>query len=604
MGGQRNSGAFASAAVLLMLVVMGLPLRSNAAGLSCGKQKTIVRVAGGVNAQRGEWTWQVSIQHRGQHICGGSVIGHRWILTAGHCFYEVGYKIVPADWKVVLGRLQLTGDQFRGEERDVAEIIVHENYADYKKGYDIALVRLALPVWFSRDISPICLPHADHQFAFGTQCWVTGWGDIGMNTSLSDPMHLQEMTLDLLSRDTCNCIFNNLRDRKIARPALPRMICAMTPDSKRGPCKGDSGGPLVCLEDGRWFQAGIMSFSMGCESLHGPIILTETKAYADWIQSHVNGATFANQTEPRPNTTDKYLCTGCGKLKRDTPGSGAEGLWPWYVSLQYQGQHACGGTLISEKWIVTAAQCFIGRQEPAAWKVLLGEKEIGLKRGWQARRTLQHIILHGAYINVTEGDDIAAAMLDHPVEFNDRIRAICTPYETHKFPFGSTCWTRGRTIDENHPQGTLGGVEVKILGPRACNCRHNLTSEFGHEIAITSQMLCATPHKSTMRCEKTVGEPLICNDKGSWFLAGISSFGKGCGTVVRPGVYTAVTAHQHWIMESVWSAFYDMQLPPVPVAKDDGDCLAIRPRGLPLRLTWKLQRVQIATARLLMETSP
>uniref|UniRef100_A0ACB8EWN7 Uncharacterized protein n=1 Tax=Sphaerodactylus townsendi TaxID=933632 RepID=A0ACB8EWN7_9SAUR len=562
MAAQRNGGEFAGAAVLLMLVVTGLPLRSNAAGLLCGNQRPIPRVAGGVNAQSGEWTWQVSLQNRGEHICGGSVIGHRWILTAAHCFFETGYKIIPADWKVILGRVRLTGDPFRGEERDVAEIIIHENYTNYMKGYDIALVRLALPVWFGRDISPICLPRADHQFAFGTQCWVTGWGDIGMNTSLADPMHLQEMALDLLSRDTCNCIYNNLRDRKIVQPALPRMVCAVTPDRTKGPCK-----------------AGIMSFSMGCEQLYSPIILTETRAYAGWIQRHVLGASFANQAEPRPNTTDQYLCTGCGTLKRDAPGSGAEGLWPWYVSLEFNGQHVCGGTLISENWVVTAAQCFIGRQEPAAWKVLLGEKQVGLKRGWQARRTLNHIVLHGAYFNATEGHDIAVAQLDHPVEFNDRIRAICTPYETHKFPFGSTCWTRGRIVDETHAPGTLGGVEVTILGPRTCNCRYNVTSDPGHEIPITSEMLCATPFKRTMRCEESVGEPLICNEKGSWFLAGISSFGKGCGTVIRPGVYSAVAAHQQWIMETVWSAYYNKQVPPVPVATDDDSCPILKPAG-------------------------
>ncbi|KAL8176536.1 UNVERIFIED_CONTAM: hypothetical protein K2H54_036054 [Gekko kuhli] len=551
----------------------------SAAGLTCGKQRPIPRVAGGVNAQRGEWTWQVSLQHRGRHICGGSVISHRWILTAAHCFPEVGYPIVPEDWKVILGRLKLTGDPFKGEERDVAEIILHESYVNYKKGHDIALVRLSLPVWLKRDISPICLPQADHQFAFGTQCWVTGWGDIGMNASLSDPMHLQEMALDLLSRDTCNCIYSNLRDPTIVSPALPGMVCAITPDSKRGPCKGDSGGPLVCLEDHRWFQAGIMSFSMDCERLNGPIILTETRAYADWIQRHVRKATFANQTEPRPSTTDKYLCTGCGTLRRDKPDSGAEGLWPWYVSLQYEGKHACGGTLISEDWIVTAAQCFIGRQEPGGWGVLLGEKEVGLKHEWQERRALQDIILHGAYFNATEGYDIAVAKLDRPVEFNDHIRAICNPYKTHKFPLGSTCWTRGRTIDETGTPSPLGGVEVKLLGPRSCNCRYNLTSDQWHKISIDSQMLCATPHKSTMRCEKTIGEPLICNEKGTWFLAGISSFGRGCGTVVHPGVYTAVSTYQDWIRELVWSAYYDVQKPPVPAARDDDNCLTIKPPG-------------------------
>ncbi|KAJ6652121.1 hypothetical protein lerEdw1_013161 [Lerista edwardsae] len=481
-----------------------------------------------------------------------------------------------SDWTVVLGRLKLTGSQAQGLEVKVAEIIIHPDYTDYEKGKDIALVRLSKPIRFNRDMSPVCLPFADHRFAFGTQCWISGWGDISANASLPDPMPLQEMSVDLLTAATCNCIYSNLRDRRIVHPAQPGMLCAMTPDRKRGPCKGDSGGPLVCLENGLWFQAGLLSFSMGCGRFLGPIILTEVQAYSDWIQEHIKEAAFAKQTEPRPNTTDSYMCIGCGKLKPARPGTGAAGPWPWYVSLRRDGRHVCGGSLVAEDWIVTAAQCFIGFQETEGWEVLLGEPQVGMAQKWQEKRTLRKIVLHAAYVDMNEGYDIAMAMLSRPVVFNDSIRAICAPYSTHQFPFGSTCWTRGwRTDSPRGRNSSLGGVEVKILGPQTCNCIYNKTSE--PEISITSDMLCATPHKSNMRCEEGIGEPLICNEKGKWFLAGISSFGKGCGTVVHPGVYTRVSAYQNWMMELSWSAYFEVQEPPFPTVEDGDTCLS----GLP-----------------------
>uniref|UniRef100_A0A670YQ53 Serine protease 53 n=1 Tax=Pseudonaja textilis TaxID=8673 RepID=A0A670YQ53_PSETE len=204
--------------------------------LTCGIQRPVLRIAGGVNAQPGEWRWQVSVQYRNQHVCGGSLINDQWVLTAAHCFYDV----------------RLTGRRARGSKRNVSMVIPHENYTSYETGHDIALVHLAKPVRYTRDIAPICLPFADHRFAFGTQCWLTGWGDVA----------------------------------------------------------GDSGGPLVCLENGRWFQAGIMSSSMSCAQFYGPTLLTDTRAYSNWIQSHVEGASFANQIEPIPNTTDSYMCTG------------------------------------------------------------------------------------------------------------------------------------------------------------------------------------------------------------------------------------------------------------------------------------------------------
>ncbi|XP_030826745.1 serine protease 33-like [Camarhynchus parvulus] len=74
--------------LLLLLIRSGSGAKEEAESewSRCGFSRSRGRVVGGLGARPGRWPWAVSLQLRGGHQCGGSLVSAQWVLTAAHCF--------------------------------------------------------------------------------------------------------------------------------------------------------------------------------------------------------------------------------------------------------------------------------------------------------------------------------------------------------------------------------------------------------------------------------------------------------------------------------------------------------------------------------------
>ncbi|KAM9332726.1 enteropeptidase [Pholidichthys leucotaenia] len=232
----------------------------------------VVRVVSGTNAAEGAWPWMVSLHWRGRHVCGASLIGHDWLLTAAHCVY--GKNVAIQHWTAVLGlHAQTNQNAEEVQTQQVDRIVIHHQYDRRTKQADIAMMHLNQPISFSQRVQPVCLPAEGQSIATGTKCFISGWGE-DENGYLPDI--LQEAQVPLVDQHQCQF---QLPEYTITSS----MLCAGYPEGGVDSCQGDSGGPLMCLDDGYWTLIGVTSFGIGCGLPQKPGVYARVSAFHSWI---------------------------------------------------------------------------------------------------------------------------------------------------------------------------------------------------------------------------------------------------------------------------------------------------------------------------------
>ncbi|XP_073897190.1 transmembrane protease serine 11B-like protein isoform X2 [Castor canadensis] len=246
---------------------------------------------------------------------------------------------------------------------------------------------------------------------------------------------------------------------------------------------------------------------------------------------------------------EKIINNRCGRRARMSAtydrikgGSTAqEGEWPWQASLKMNGRHYCGASLISERFLITAAHCFQKSNNPKNFTVSFGTRVTPPNK----LHYVQQIIIHEDYIKGEHHDDIAVILLTEKVLFKKDVHRVCLPEVTQVFPPGEgvvvTGW--GALSHNGKYPLLLQKAPVKIIDTNTCN------AEKAYNGVIQDTMLCAGYMEGNIdACQGDSGGPLVYpNSRDIWYLIGIVSWGDECGKINKPGVYTRVTSYRNWI---------------------------------------------------------
>ncbi|XP_049451115.1 transmembrane protease serine 3 [Epinephelus fuscoguttatus] len=243
--------------------------------LECGSRPQYnTRIVGGNISRPGQFPWQVSLHFSSEHLCGGSIITSRWVLTAAHCVY--GFTD-PSMWAVHVG---LTEQPVHGAQSlAVEQIIYHARYRPKGLDYDIALMKLSTSLAFNGFVEPICLPNYGEEFEEGTMCWISGWGATEDEGETS--VVLRSAMVPLLSTKTCN-------QPEVYQGFISSwMICAGYLEGGTDSCQGDSGGPLACEDSAVWKLVGATSWGIGCAMRNKPGVYTRITQSLSWIRQQM-----------------------------------------------------------------------------------------------------------------------------------------------------------------------------------------------------------------------------------------------------------------------------------------------------------------------------
>ncbi|XP_022257487.1 serine proteinase stubble-like, partial [Limulus polyphemus] len=218
----------------------------------------------------------------------------------------------------------------------------------------------------------------------------------------------------------------------------------------------------------------------------------------------------------------------------------------------FSSTHRCGGAILNSEWIATAGHC-VDDLLLSQIRIRVGEYDFSSVREPYPyiERGVKKKVVHPSYNFFTYENDLALVKLEEPVEFRPHIAPICLPPDDDNLiGRNATITGWGRLSEGGVLPSMLQEVQIPIVSNTKCK---NMFLAAGRNEYLPNIFMCAGFEDGGRdSCQGDSGGPMqIQGEDGRWFLAGIISWGIGCGEPNLPGVSTRISKFKDWILENI-----------------------------------------------------
>ncbi|CAG9578680.1 unnamed protein product [Danaus chrysippus] len=479
---------------------------SSGSNIPTAAPRKSVRIVGGENTNIERYPFMSGILEYfnwgTSQMCGGTLITNRAVVSAAHCFED----LTPSKLRVRLGSTYASSG---GQVQEVSRIIMHAQYNKFLLINDVAVIRLQNAVTLSNEIQIARIAGPQYILPDNTPLNVIGWGTTSFHGYPSEI--LQQASVNIINQSICAERYEDFQSLPIIWPRVtPEMMCTGILDvGGKDACQGDSGGPVV---HGGNVLVGITSWGYECAHPVYPAAPRKPERIVGGENTSIERYPFMS-----------------GILESSFWGT----------------EQMCGGTLITNRAVVSAAHCFAGFR-PSELRVRLGSTYAS--SGGQVH-VLSRIIMHPQYNFRLVLNDVAVTRLQNAATLSNQIQIarIAGPQYIlpDNTPLNVIGW--GTTSFNGKPSEILQHASVNIINQSLCAERYSYFQSLpGSWPRVTPEMMCTgiLDVGGKDACQGDSGGPVI---HGGDVLVGITSWGYQCAHPTYPGVNVLVSSYADWI---------------------------------------------------------